>query len=408
MTAASHPNAPDSPVRLDDWATAREAFRSRDLRQGLYDEAGLLMHDVIVNLHGDAHRSRRRLENRLFRRDTFLWYEHRVIPETIAEMAGEALATGHGDLLALARRTMIKLACVIAGLDIVDSEFESVFALMSRLAMASTAFHATTDRDRLRADGLNALAEVDERFIQPAIARRSALVSAHRRGDLPLDHLPRDVLTTLLLNQDALELPGDVVIREVAYFPWVGSHSTSNAFVHAMHHLFDWCAANPADRATLLGDPFRLQRFVHESLRLHPASPETHRIAEADMTLGGRSIAVGQRVVIDMVKANRDPSVWGHNAEAFVPGRVLPEDASPWGLTFGHGIHACLGMELAGGVAAEGRTDASTHLFGAITTMARFLLEHGARPDPENSYRLDESTVRMVYSTYPVLLDPST
>ena len=29
------------------------------------------------------------------------------------------------------------------------------------------------------------------------------------------------------------------MLREVAYFPWVGSHSTSGQLVHAMHHLFE-------------------------------------------------------------------------------------------------------------------------------------------------------------------------
>ena len=91
-------------------AEAREAFRSRQLRQGLYDEAGLLMSGVIVNLHGDEHRARRRLENRLFRRDTFAWFEREVIPDAIAAILAPALAVGSGDLLPLARRTMMKLA----------------------------------------------------------------------------------------------------------------------------------------------------------------------------------------------------------------------------------------------------------------------------------------------------------
>ena len=31
----------------------------------------------------------------------------------------------------------------------------------------------------------------------------------------------------LLVNQDRLDLPPGYVLREVVYFPWVGSHSTS-------------------------------------------------------------------------------------------------------------------------------------------------------------------------------------
>ena len=46
------------------------------------------MTGVIVNLHGDDHLARRRLENRLFRRDTFAWYERERIPEIIDGGAG--------------------------------------------------------------------------------------------------------------------------------------------------------------------------------------------------------------------------------------------------------------------------------------------------------------------------------
>ena len=393
-------------VWLRSAASAREAFRSRDLRQGLYDEAGTLMEGVIVNLHGDEHRSRRRLENRLFRRDTFAWFEQEVIPATITDMVAPSLSAGSGDLLPLARRTMMNLACVVAGLDITDDDFDDVFALMNRLARASTAAHATVDRDALRTDGLAALREVHVRFIGPSLARRMRM---QRDGG----ELPRDVLSTLMQNQDALELAPDVLVREVAYFPWVGSHSTSNAFVHAMHHVFMWLDAHPGDRGRLAHDPLLLQRFVHESLRLHPASPETHRTAEVPLVLGGQMIAAGQRVIIDMVAANRDAEVWGEDAAEFNPFRVVAADTAPWGFTFGHGVHACLGMELAGGVAYDDAMSESpllpahppeSHLFGSIATMAKVLFNHNVRPDPTNPARLDTTTARVVYESYPVLL----
>ena len=63
-------------VTITTYEHAREAFRQKALRQGLYDEGEVVMADVLVNLHGDEHRARRRLENRLFRRDTQERYEH--------------------------------------------------------------------------------------------------------------------------------------------------------------------------------------------------------------------------------------------------------------------------------------------------------------------------------------------
>jgi cytochrome P450 len=105
-------------IRLTTYADCRDAFRQKDLRQALYDEGHRLMEGVIVNLHGDEHKARRRLENRLFRRDTFAWYEREVIPQVIDEVLAPAVAAGRADLLPLARRTMMTLAVRIAGVDL--------------------------------------------------------------------------------------------------------------------------------------------------------------------------------------------------------------------------------------------------------------------------------------------------
>ena len=105
-------------ITLTTFAEARDAFRSRDLRQALYDAGDRLMHGVIVNLHGSEHIARRRLENRLFRRDTFAWYEHEHIPRIIDGVLSDPLAAGHGDLLPIARRTMMALSMDVAGVDL--------------------------------------------------------------------------------------------------------------------------------------------------------------------------------------------------------------------------------------------------------------------------------------------------
>ena len=57
-------------VTIATYHDARDAYREKQLRQALYDAGDVVMADVLVNLHGDEHRSRRRLENRLFRRDS--------------------------------------------------------------------------------------------------------------------------------------------------------------------------------------------------------------------------------------------------------------------------------------------------------------------------------------------------
>jgi cytochrome P450 len=91
---AAGPEAAGPEVRLSTYADCRDAYRHRQLRQALYDEGHALMDDVIVNLHGDEHRNRRRLENRLFRRDVFLRWEHDVIPVIVEGVLAPAVAAG--------------------------------------------------------------------------------------------------------------------------------------------------------------------------------------------------------------------------------------------------------------------------------------------------------------------------
>ena len=393
-------------ITLTTYAEARDAFRSRDLRQSLYDAGDRLMHGVIVNLHGDEHLARRRLENRLFRRDTFAWYERARIPNIIDAVLREPMAAGHGDLLPLARRTMMTLSMDVAGVDLPPSaeEFERVYSLMDDLARASTVAHAVGDAQAIIDAGDLALDAFDREFFEPSLRRRHALVEQFGRGEVADADLPRDVLTTLLRNQDRLDLTDATVLREIAYFPWVGSHSTSHQLVHAMHHMFEWMANDPSSRATLEHDDITRQRFVHESMRLHPASPVARRVAVGDVTLkSGRVLANGEQITISVHDANRDPIVFPGHPDRFDPYRELGDGVAPWGLSFGHGTHACLGQELASGLEPDDALD--HHLLGSVALMAGVVLRAGAQPDPDDPARLDATTTRVVWERYPVRFD---
>lgn len=396
-------------ITITEYEEAREAFRHRDLRQALYDEGVRLMDGVIVNLHGEPHIARRRLENRLFRRDTFAWYEAERIPDIIDEVLAPALANGRGDLPSLARRTMTTLSIDVAGVDRPTDDsgadtpgLERFFELMEALARASTVAHATGDKDDIKARGDQALADFDREFYQASLARRQAIVEAVDRGEAPETDLPRDVLTTLLVNHDRLDLPPDTVLREVAYYPWVGSHSTANQFVHAMHHLFRWFDDHPGSRAELTADGELRQRFVHESMRLHPASPVALRRPTTDVVLaGGRRLPEGELVVISVEQANRDPGAVGGDPDRFDPFRATANGVPPWGLSFGSGTHVCLGRELAGGLGPDEAI--GHHLLGAAAVMAGSVLEAGVRPDPDDPPTDDASTTRQMFGRYPVL-----
>ena len=66
----------------------------------------------------------------------------------------------------------------------------------------------------------------------------------------------------------------------------------------------------------------------------------TLRFVRRRTTIAGRSLKPGQLVLINFAAANRDPAVFD-NADRFEPGRNRPH------LSFGYGIHLCLGAALA-------------------------------------------------------------
>jgi cytochrome P450 len=392
-------------ITLSTWQHARSALRNRYLRQGLYDEGTALMSGVIVNLHDAEHTARRRLENRLFRRDTFAFWEQDLIPHNIAESISTHLAAGSVDLLQLARLTMMRISAGIAGIDLGTDpkRFVLLAELMSKLARASSVNHFIGDKQSVIDDGNSALAAFEAEFFSPAKARRMQLLQQVASKQIDAAELPKDVLMTLLSNQDNLSIPDDTVLREIAYFPWVGSHSTSGAFVNLMDHIFEWLRSHPEKRTELANDIALIQRFGFESLRLHPASPESVRIAVTDTVIEPDvHIEEGGRVVIDMQSANRDPLQFGSDANEFNPYRSIPSDISPWGLSFGSGFHACIGQELVSGL-EQSATDTEVPLTGAIATMAQIVLQHGAIPDPNSPAKRDAQSLRQNWLEYPVI-----
>ena len=100
-------------------------------------------------------------------------------------------------------------------------------------------------------------------------------------------------------------------------------------------------AERPDDLAALRADPSRLPVAIEEILRWTAPSPMKRRTATRAATLAGQSIAAGDKVVIWEGSANRDDAVFA-DPHHFDIGR----DPNPH-LSFGHGVHFCLGAHLA-------------------------------------------------------------
>ncbi|MEV8315031.1 cytochrome P450 [Streptomyces sp. NPDC059900] len=143
------------------------------------------------------------------------------------------------------------------------------------------------------------------------------LISA-RDGD---DHLSEDELVSL------------AVLLLVA-----GHETTTNALGNAVLTLLQ----HPAERERLRADPDSVPSALDELLRFDsPVSTATFRFTTQAITLGGTDIPAGAPVSIALGAANRDP------ARFPAPDLLdLDRDAAAH-LSFGHGIHRCVGAPLA-------------------------------------------------------------
>ena len=397
-------------VTIDTWDGVKEAFRRKELRQALYDEGAVVMAGCLLTLHGAEHRSRRRLENRLFRREVFRYWEHDVLGPTVGAAMQPFVIAGRGDLLPIGYRTTMNLTAFIAGVDRptgTAAETETLYGLVKTFSEGATAVHSTRPRAELIAEVSEALDVFDERFLRPSITRREKLIAAVATGDLGAADLPADVLTTLLRNQDDLELPPDVVRREIAFYLQAGSHSTANAFTHAVDELFTWGVEHPEDLERAATDRLFLQRCAHETMRLNPASPVSWRRPLETVTMSnGTELPEGELIVLDLLSANTSTSLFGDDAASFNPHRKIPDGVAPWGQSFGGGVHACIGMELDGGLEHESGSPLSDHLYGTVAVMVEAFLAAGGRPDPDDPPRLDPGSSRRHFSAYPVVFSP--
>ncbi|NCZ70877.1 MAG: hypothetical protein EBY80_12085 [Actinobacteria bacterium] len=158
---------------------AKEIYRHKDFKQALYDAGEVVMDGVLVNLHGDEHRARRRLENRLFRRETLVHYERDLFPKVIEETLAPHVADGHGELVELSHQLMMNLAALNAGVDRplrTKAETDNLYAFMMKFIEGATLAHTTRDPQEVTREVEGAKQEFNRQFLVPSIRRRQELL----------------------------------------------------------------------------------------------------------------------------------------------------------------------------------------------------------------------------------------
>ena len=116
-----------------------------------------------------------------------------------------------------------------------------------------------------------------------------------------------------------------------------GNETTTNLIGNGMLALL----RHREQMERLREEPRRIRDAVNEMLRFDSPVQTDFRIAKAEITVRGRTIKPGDGVILLIGSANRDEAAF-EDADTFDIMRNGPRH-----LSFGHGVHQCIGAELA-------------------------------------------------------------
>jgi len=150
---------------------------------------------------------------------------------------------------------------------------------------------------------------------------------------------PSTDLTSKLIEAevDGMRLADEEIVGFIGLLLLAGHITTTATLgnsVLCFHH-------DPDAVAEIRADPTLLPPAVEEVLRLRTPFPRVGRLTTVDTQVGGVALPAGQVVLPWLTAANRDERVFADPHRFDIHRRANPH------LTFGHGIHFCLGAPLA-------------------------------------------------------------
>jgi cytochrome P450 len=136
---------------------------------------------------------------------------------------------------------------------------------------------------------------------------------------------------------DAGELSAAEAVMLLVHIGLAGNGPTAMALGHAVAAL----AMHPDVAAALAAGSLGAAAVIEETLRWDSPTHSVPRFARRDAVVGGRRVRAGQRLLVMIGAANRDPERFAD------PDRFDPRRTGPRHLSFGVGMHYCLGAPLA-------------------------------------------------------------
>ena len=165
---------------------------------------------------------------------------------------------------------------------------------------------------------------------------------AHKQRTLPAlaDAEHGTLLDGLIAARDAGHRLAEHELLAMSFMLVVAGYETT---VHMISNGLVSLLQNPEQCAALRAHPERIRPALEELLRYEAPVKLTPlvRVTTTDVTIGGVAIPAGQPVLFALGAANRDPARFPN------PDRLDLSHTERDHLSFGHGIHYCLGAPLA-------------------------------------------------------------
>ena len=167
--------------------------------------------------------------------------------------------------------------------------------------------------------------------------------------------LAREAASGKLINTaEAADMLGVVMIA--------GNETTANLIGNGLWALM----RHPDQMERLREEPERARDAINEVLRYDSPVQTDFRIAKREAVIGGKTIRAGEGVILLTGSANRDESAFSE------PDRLDIAREGPKHAAFGHGVHQCIGAELA-------RMETSAVIAAAAARIERVTLS-GSQP----------------------------
>jgi cytochrome P450 len=157
----------------------------------------------------------------------------------------------------------------------------------------------------------------------------------NERKDGPLGN---DLISMLAHGEATRDMPLMEFLGNILLLIVGGNDTTRNSISGGLMALNQY----PDEVAKVRADPSLMPSMVSEIVRWQTPVAHMRRTALSDFEFGGKTIRAGDKVAMWYVSGNRDEDVI-ENANAFVVGRERPRQH----LSFGFGIHRCVGNRLA-------------------------------------------------------------